>query len=79
MTAVTVPGFPGIEVICWGLRDGLVQLRCYGWPEDLVASGVATPDMLLLKAHGRPSRDQNGKRFVVTRYWKLRDGEPQHH
>lgn len=50
-----------------------VGICYYGWVEELVALGVATPEMLGRKVKGRKRVDADGDRFHLSRYWRLDD------
>jgi hypothetical protein len=65
---VHLPGFPAVKVCVWGtspLREASqVVLRYVGTAADLIASGVATAEMLSrFKARERERRDPSGHRY----------------
>lgn len=52
-------------------------IHCFGTEADLVAAGVATPEMLVRPGKGRAvRRDADGDTYRVLRYWRSKNGQP---
>lgn len=70
---VYLADFPNLEARCAGAGDGdaegLVRIEYVGSKEDLIAAGVATPEML---GPGRPGRrrvDAAGREYQLRAWW----------
>jgi hypothetical protein len=83
--SAAVPGFPAINVYYSEHRPEestghvKVSVLYYGWPEDLIAAGIATAEMLGPKVKGRKRIDADGDAFSVSWYWRLKNGQPQYY
>jgi hypothetical protein len=79
---VHVPGFPRVVVELY--REPIdhngepcePSVYYFGHPEDLIAAGVATAEMLALRRGGYPRRDAEGQPYSVRRWWRMKDGRP---
>lgn len=69
-----VPGFPAVGILWRDSSDGVVSFGYFGWPQDLIAAGAATAEMLAPAAQGRIRYDDNGYRFGVKRQYRLLRG-----
>jgi hypothetical protein len=71
-----MPNFPDISMVADVFED-VATIRYYGTPNDLIAAGVATTEMLTPGRPGRKVRDQEGDRYTVQRYFRLgEDNQP---
>jgi hypothetical protein len=67
-----------VEAVCMRHRRNdagqhEVAICYYGWAEELIALGIATPDMLGRKVKGKKRVDADGDQFNVSWYWRLDD------
>ncbi len=67
---VTLPS--GVTV--YWCRPGSSAVEYLGWPDDLIAAGLMLQEWL--QPTGKRLKDQDGDRVTVTRYWRLKDGQP---
>jgi hypothetical protein len=72
----TVPGYSDLYAVWeWNSDPGVTCIHYSGWPEGLIALGVATRE--LLTPTGRPRCDATGYPFRFTRRWKERGASVQ--
>lgn len=73
------PGYPDLLVAASPASDSDLYVTHIGFPEDLIAAGVVTAEMLERpgkKGAGNGRVDPDGFRFFLERYFVTRDGQP---
>src|SRR5690242_15723528 len=81
MSYVSVPGHGSLRC-CYmpGRADGLAHLWYTGDLDDVLASGIATAEMLEPKPRRRSEQEMKEARFhVLNRNWSVRNGVPVRH
>lgn len=76
---VSAPGYPDLLVAARPARDSYLCVTHIGSPEDLIAAGAATAEMLERpgkKGAGNGRVDPDGFRYFLERYFVTRDGQP---
>lgn len=63
-----LPGFADVTVMTQPVYEE-VQFDYSGWPEDLIALGVMSPEWLT--PTGKRLRDPDGRKVSVSRRWRL--------
>lgn len=72
-----VPGFEDVLVEVRTIHDGVLMLVYLGLKDDLVNSGICTPQMLEPKERKHERRfDADNEPYCVSRYFVSRGGEP---
>jgi hypothetical protein len=71
-----VPGFPLVRVICDAAdAEGAIVGYC-GSAADLIAAGIATPQMLAPRIKGTRRVDADGQSFWFDHYYTCKGGQP---
>jgi hypothetical protein len=76
---IAASAYPDMLVEAVPRGNGCVFVTHIGFPEDLIAAGVATVEMLALpgkKGAGKGRVDPEGFRFLLERYFVTRNGQP---
>ena len=79
MSLISVSGYSDLRVDCKNTGDGFFRITYTGRREDLVASGVATEEMLDsigVKGPRGGRTDADGKRYLLSRQYVTRAGVP---
>ena len=81
MSLMPVSGYKDLRVDCENNGHGFFQITYTGRREDLIASGVATAEMLDsigVKGPRGGRTDADGKRYLLNRQYVTRGGVPVH-